>query len=41
MDIKIDSIPDQNILTSLREDRVRQAAVLMVQYYGTMIFGVC
>lgn len=41
MDIKIDSVPDQNILTSLREDRVRQAAVLMVQYYGTTIFGVC
>jgi DNA-directed RNA polymerase specialized sigma24 family protein len=41
MEIQIDTAADQNILSALREGKHRQAAGLLVRYYGNTIFGVC
>jgi RNA polymerase sigma-70 factor (ECF subfamily) len=41
MEIQIDSAADQLILTALREGRQRQAANLMVRYYGSTVYNVC
>ena len=41
MEIQIDTVADQNILSALREGKHRQAASLLVRYYGNTIFGVC
>jgi DNA-directed RNA polymerase specialized sigma24 family protein len=41
MDIEIDSAPDQAILSTLREGKLRQAAGLMVRHHATTVYGVC
>ena len=41
MEIQIDTVADQNILSALREGKHRQAASLLVRYYGNTVFGVC
>lgn len=41
MELQIDSAADQNILRALREKEARQAARLMVDYYGVAVFAEC
>jgi DNA-directed RNA polymerase specialized sigma24 family protein len=41
MQIEIDSASDQAILSALREAKVRQAAGLLVRYYGNSVYNVC
>ena len=41
MKLRIDSAADQAILTALREKDQRQAAQLLVRYYGTAVFNLC
>jgi DNA-directed RNA polymerase specialized sigma24 family protein len=41
MEIQIDSAADQSILSALREGKHRQAASLLVRYYGNTVFCLC
>jgi DNA-directed RNA polymerase specialized sigma24 family protein len=41
MEIQIDTAADQAILSALREGKGRQAAGLLVRYYGNTVFNVC
>lgn len=41
MEIEIDSAEDQAILSALRTKEHRQAARLMVRYYGNAVFNFC
>jgi RNA polymerase sigma-70 factor, ECF subfamily len=41
MKLRIDSAADQAILTALREKDRRQAAQLLVRYYGNAVFNLC
>jgi len=41
MELRIDSAADQNILSALREGDRRQAARLMVLYYGVAVYEQC
>jgi len=41
MKLQIDSAADQAILTALRNADWRQAANLMVRYYGNAVFNLC
>lgn len=41
MEIKIDPVAEQTVLSALRDGDVRRAAHLMVRYHGVSVFGTC
>jgi DNA-directed RNA polymerase specialized sigma24 family protein len=41
MEIHIDSAEDQAVLSAIRERRYRQAAAILIRYYGNSVFNVC